>query len=109
MKETDELFINIIIHKMMEILNNNYWFKKFQPDKRVQKNAFIYAEDVFNRTLREMKQSRTISDELYDQFRSQGAQPARLYGLPKLHKNVDNPPYRPILSMPKAYCTPLAK
>ena len=41
--------------------------------------------------------------------RSTGAQLARLYGLPKVHKSQSDPKFRPILSMPNAYCTNLTK
>ena len=39
-----------------------------------------------------------ISDELYSKMRSTGGQPARLYGLAKVHK--DETPLRTVLSLP---------
>ena len=42
-----------------------------------------------------------ISKELYESMRSVGAQPARLYGLAKVHK--DGTPLRPVLSLPGSY------
>ena len=50
-----------------------------------------------------------IDKEVYNKIHSTGAQPARLYGLPKIHKSKTDPKYRPILSMPNAYCTKLTK
>ena len=38
-----------------------------------------------------------ISDQLYSNMRSTGGQPARLYGLAKVHK--DEIPLRPVLSL----------
>ena len=45
-----------------------------------------------------MKDDKRISDTLYEKLRPVGSQPARLYGLAKVHK--DNTPMRPVLSMP---------
>ena len=39
-----------------------------------------------------------IKEDLYEALRPRGSQPARLYGLAKVHKN--NTPMRPVLSMP---------
>ena len=39
-----------------------------------------------------------ISDQLCSKMRSRGGQPARLYGLAKVHK--DETPLRPVLSLP---------
>ena len=39
-----------------------------------------------------------ISDQLYSKMRSTGGQPARLYGLAKVHKAET--PLRPVLSLP---------
>ena len=51
-----------------------------------------------NKELLAMKKKDKISEALYTRFRSTGAQPARLYGLAKVHKQ--GTPLRPILSLP---------
>ena len=46
----------------------------------------------------DMNKRDEISDQLYSKMRSTGGQPARLYGLAKVHK--DETPLRPVLSLP---------
>ena len=48
--------------------------------------------------LKELKRNGKIDKERYNRLRPTGSQPARLYGLAKVHKN--NTPVRPVLSMP---------
>ena len=55
------------------------------------------SEKVLNAKLMTLYEEK-ISKELYESMRSVGAQPARLYGLAKVHK--DGTPLRPILSLP---------
>ena len=45
-----------------------------------------------------MKKKNEISEALYTGLRSAGAQPAKLYGLAKVHK--EGTPLRPVLSLP---------
>ena len=45
-----------------------------------------------------MKDQGIITEELYEQIKSMGGQPLRLYGLAKVHKT--EVPLRPVLSMP---------
>ena len=97
------------IRKMEAILSDNTRFRLFKMDKRVKKSPFIYIEEKFNRELLKLQKSCKISSEIYDKVRSTGSQPARLYGLPKIHKNAQDPKYRPILSMTNSFCTNLAK
>ena len=100
---------DVYVHNMNSILNDNTRFREFKMDKRVKKDVFIYVEDKFNRTIANLHKSFAVTDEIYNKIRSTGAQPARLYGLPKVHKSHTDPKYRPILSMPNSYCTNLAK
>ena len=97
------------VSKMNDILNDSTKFSKFKSSSRSQKDTFILAEDRLNRQLLKLHNDGKISKDLYTKMRSTGSQPARLYGLPKVHKSQDNPPYRPILSMPNAYNTNLSK
>ena len=94
---------------MNRTLSDNTRFRPYKIDKRVKKNAFIHAEEKFNRRILNILKSFIIPEEIYEKIKSTGSQPARLYGLPKVHKSQTNPKYRPILSMPNAYCTNLAR
>jgi len=94
---------------MTTLLDDRTKFKPFQPDGRVKQNAFIYAQERFNRKVKEMHDNKKLSKEIYDKIRAVGSQPARLYGLPKVHKNAADPKYRPVLSMVNKYSTKLAK
>ena len=51
-----------------------------------------------NKELLAMKKKDEISEALYTRLRSTGAQPARLYGLAKVHKQ--GTPLRPVHSLP---------
>lgn len=53
-----------------------------------------------------LKKQGAISDQFYQKIRPCGSQPARLYGLPKVHK--DNHPLRPICSSVNSYNYKLA-
>jgi len=97
------------VDKMTTILSDRSKFLKYTPHGNVKKNTFIYLEEMFNRKISEMVQNKELTKEIGDRVKNTGSQPARLYGLPKVHKNKNNPPYRPVLSMPNAYCTKLAK
>ena len=55
-------------------------------------------EKKINGILLEMKKQDLISDKIFQNLRTIGAQPARLNGLAKVHKNET--PLRPILSIP---------
>jgi len=96
------------IDKMTLILSDTEKFAKYKPDKRVTGDRFIYAEEQFNRKIKKLFKDHRLDDEILNKITSTGSQPARLYGLPKVHKDVKNPPYRPVLSMVKTYCTNLA-
>jgi len=58
------------------------------------------------RHLLSLKKQGAISDQFYQKIRPCGSQPARLYGLPKVHK--DNHPLRPICSSVNSYNYKLA-
>ena len=45
-----------------------------------------------------LRKNKKIDESLYNKIKSHGSQPARLYGLAKVHKTII--PTRPVLSMP---------
>ena len=55
-------------------------------------------EKDINKELLAMKKKDEISEAMYNRLTSTGAQPARLYGLAKVHKQ--GTPLRPVLSLP---------
>ena len=97
------------VEKMMTLLNDEEKFKPFCPSNRSDKNPFILAEEKFNKALLRLKNFGYISQDVYRKIRSVGSRPARLYGLPKVNKNRENPPYKPILSMTNSCTSNLAR
>ena len=63
-----------------------------------RKEITLKVEDQFNRTLKQLADSEKIPMSLCQRLCSTGAQPARLYGLAKVHKEAT--PLRPVLSLP---------
>ena len=57
--------------------------------------------------LKTLEKAGKIDTELYEQLRPTGSQPARLYGLAKVHKS--DMPVRPVLSMPGSVYYNVAK
>ena len=88
------------IKKMEKLLES----PKFSQIPTNKKNVFISKETQVNNKLLQLKNNRQLTDSQYKLLRSTGCQPSRLYGLPKLHKNVNDPPMRPILSMTDSFC-----
>ena len=97
------------IHKMNQILSDRSKFNEYKMDKRVKLDPFIYAEERFNRQIKELFKKNNLPTNILSNITSSGSMPARLYGLPKIHKNDKDPPYRPVLSMVNAYPSRLAK
>ena len=58
----------------------------------------LKEEQTIIETLKTLKSNGDISEELYYKIKPRGSQPARLYGLAKVHKA--DTPLRPVLSMP---------
>ena len=83
-------------------------FKLFKPHGNVKKDIIIYLEERTNRQLKSLCDSGQIPEDIYSKIRSTGAQLPRLYGLLKCHKNLNDPPYRPILSMRNSYLSNLS-
>ena len=78
------------LNKMESLINDGTTFK------RIDEDPTIFEEDRLIRTLRQMKKRGFINEVEYRRCYPTGSQPARLYGLPKVHKS--GVPLRPILS-----------
>ena len=96
------------VDKIMTILNDESKFEAFCHSSRSDKNRFVLYEEKFNRSLLCLRNAGDINDQVYRKIRSIGSQPARLYGLPKVHKNRCDPPYRPILNICNSYSSNLS-
>ena len=95
------------VRQMNAILADGTKFRRYKCKSK--KDPFIFKEEQFNRKLKKMKAEQKISEEIYSFIKTSGSQPPRLYGLPKIHKDERNPPFRPILSMVKSFGSRLAK
>ena len=73
-------------------------FEKVLPKRKNEKHPVLKEEERIQSVLKNLKNSGKITEALYDRIKPVGSQPARLYGLAKIHKA--NVPLRPILSMP---------
>ena len=71
---------------------------KYIKPRTNAKHPIIGEEDRINDILKNLYDSAKISKEMYNNLRSTGHQPPRLYGLAKVHKT--DTPMRPVLSMP---------
>ena len=73
-------------------------FEKVLPKRKNEKHPILKEEERIIDTLKTLKANGQISEEIYDKIKPRGSQPARLYGLAKVHKK--DTPLRPVLSMP---------
>ena len=69
-----------------------------QPTRKNAKHPLLKEEERILESLKDLNKRKQISDELLEDLRPTGSQPARLYGTAKVHKA--NVPLRPVLSMP---------
>ena len=72
--------------------------EQFSERKNLTDSVIMKIEKDINKELLAMKKKDEISEAMYNRLRSTGAQPARLYGLAKVHKQ--GTPLRPVLSLP---------
>ena len=82
----------------------------------INQRSVHLEEDCFIRKLLDLKTKGLISDAIFKNVRPVGSQSAMvlsLYGLPKIQKDRNDPPFRPILNMINndyyAYLSELAK
>ena len=81
-------------NKLSDTLDSN----QFSKSKGTNDAIVLKIERDINKELLAMRKKDEISESLYTRMRSTGGQPARLYGLTKVHKV--NTPLRPVLSLP---------
>ena len=71
-------------------------YRKF---KILEEDPTSYRQGQLQRRLLKLKKKSFFSQETYDKIYPKGSKPARLYGLPKMHKTFEHiPPFRPIVS-----------
>ena len=91
---------------LFSIINDS---SKFKP---IGKDPTLTREGRLQRFLRDLKKQGKLENVLYDSIYPNGSRPARIYGLPKMHKLRDptsTPPFRPIVSSIGTYNYNLAK
>ena len=82
---------------------------KFKP---LSQDPTLQREGKLQRLLRKLNKKGHFEDDDYSRIYPKGSNPARIYGLPKMHKPPQQgavPPYRPIVSSIGAYIYNLAK
>ena len=85
-------------HSKMDNIINLPQFEKVTKVRKNQKHPLLKEEERVQNTLKKLLEEEKIGKVLYDRMKPMGSQPARLYGLAKVHKN--DTPIRPVLSMP---------
>ena len=85
-------------HEKMDTIINLPQFEKFENNRKNAKHPILKEEERVTNILKSLLDKGKLDKDLYEQIRPRGSQPARLYGLAKVHKN--NIPMRPVLSMP---------
>ena len=81
-------------NKLSDTLDSN----QFSESKGTSDAIVLKIERDINKELLAMRKKDEISKNLYTRMRSSGRQPARLYGLAKVHK--ENTPLRQVLLLP---------
>ena len=85
-------------HRKLDDILNLPQFEKVVNTRKNAKHPVLKEEERVVDTLKELKNQGKIDKELYKKLKPRGSQPARLYGLAKVHKKII--PTRPVLSMP---------
>ena len=73
-------------------------FEKVVKGRKNAKHPLLKEEERIVQSLKKLRDEGRIDENLYRKLKPRGSQPARLYGLAKVHKTVI--PLRPVLSMP---------
>ena len=73
---------------MLEIISDQSKFIKTDEwtGKEKKSNITKFREDRLQRYLRKLKNDGLFDDVIYEKIYPKGSQPARIYGLPKIHK-----------------------
>ena len=87
-----------LYHEKMNVIIGLPQFEKVENTRKNAKHPVLKEEERVVGILKALQKQGKIEKELLDQIRPIGSQPARLYGLAKIHKK--NTPVRPVLSMP---------
>ena len=82
----------------MDKLINLPQFQKVKKVRSNEKSPILKEEERITNILKELKNEGKIDENLFNRMKPTGSQPARLYGLAKVHK--PDTPMRPVLSMP---------
>ncbi len=85
-------------HSKLDAILQLPQFKKVITTRKNAKHIVLKEEERVAESLKKMKQDGRIGEELFQKLKPVGSQPARLYGLAKVHKK--DVPVRPVLSMP---------
>ena len=102
-------------HKILRIINDTTKFaKRERLCGKTKKDITVFREGQLQTFLYSLKKNDLIEDNVYERIRPKGSHPARIYGLPKVHKlkgNVRNeiPPIRPIIDSMGTFNYNLAK
>ena len=73
-------------------------FEKYHKPRKNAKHPVLKEQERVVDILKELQEAGSIELSLYQKLKPTGSQPARLYGLAKVHKTII--PARPVLSMP---------
>ena len=94
-------------HEKLNSMINLPQFKKIERKRKNEKHPTLKEEERIRTVLKALKNNNKIDQELHEELRPKGSQPARLYRLAKVHK--ENTPLRPVLSMPGSAYHKVAK
>ena len=104
--------------RLLDIINDRTKFMKRNriSGRKKDRDLTIFREGQLQRYLYSLKKKGLLSDNVYKKVYPKGSIPARIYGLPKMHKlprtedpTVVVPPVRPIVSSIGSYNYNLAK
>ena len=97
---------SIYNEQIYNILRDETKFSKLSVDPTITRQTKLQT------FLRRLKKFGLFSEKVYEDIYPSGAQPARIYGLPKIHKvksDQEIPPFRPIISSLGTYNYNLSK